>query len=47
MAEFYKQQEEYKPVTFDAIKIGLTSPEKIREWSTAKLKTGDNQLTGR
>ncbi|HUM82884.1 MAG TPA: DNA-directed RNA polymerase subunit beta' [Lachnospiraceae bacterium] len=38
MAEFYKQQEEYKPVTFDAIKIGLASPEKIREWSHGEVK---------
>ena len=26
--------EGYQPMTFDAIKIGLASPEKIREWST-------------
>ncbi len=38
MAEFYKQQEEYKPTTFDAIKIGLASPEKIREWSHGEVK---------
>ena len=23
----------YEPITFDAIKIGLASPEKILEWS--------------
>ncbi len=38
MAEFYKQQEEYKPTTFDAIKIGLASPEKIREWSHGEVR---------
>ena len=25
---------EYQPVRFDSIRIGLASPEKIREWST-------------
>ena len=25
--------ETYQPITFDAIKIGLASPEKIRAWS--------------
>ena len=25
--------ETYQPITFDAIKIGLASPDKIREWS--------------
>ena len=29
----------YQPMTFDKIKIGLASPEKIREWSH-----GDDQL---
>ena len=38
MAEFFKQQEEYKPTTFDAIKIGLASPDKIREWSRGEVK---------
>ena len=38
MAEFYRQQEEYKPTTFDAIKIGLASPDKIREWSHGEVK---------
>ena len=38
MAEFYNKQEEYKPVTFDAIKIGLASPERIREWSHGEVK---------
>ena len=25
--------EAYQPMTFEAIKIGLASPDKIREWS--------------
>ncbi len=28
----------YQPMTFDAIKIGLASPEKIREWSRGEVK---------
>ena len=28
----------YQPLTFDAIKIGLASPEKIREWSRGEVK---------
>ena len=28
----------YQPITFDAIKIGLASPEKIREWSHGEVK---------
>ena len=27
----------YQPITFDAIKIGLASPEKIREWSHGEV----------
>ena len=27
----------YQPMTFDAIKIGLASPEKIREWSHGEV----------
>ena len=38
MAEVMNKQEEYKPVTFDAIKIGLASPDKIREWSRGEVK---------
>ena len=38
MAEVMNKQEEYKPVTFDAIKIGLASPDKIREWSKGEVK---------
>ena len=37
MAETMKQ-ETYQPMTFDAIKIGLASPEKIREWSHGEVK---------
>ena len=28
----------YQPMTFDKIKIGLASPEKIREWSRGEVK---------
>ena len=28
----------YQPMTFDAIKIGLASPDKIREWSHGEVK---------
>ena len=31
------KNEVYQPMTFDAIKIGLASPEKIREWSRGCL----------
>ena len=31
MAETTNANETYQPMTFDAIKIGLASPEKIRE----------------
>ena len=30
-------KEVYQPMTFDAIKIGLASPEKIREWSRGEV----------
>ena len=30
-------QQTYQPMTFDAIKIGLASPEKIREWSHGEV----------
>ncbi len=33
-----KTNEGYQPITFDAIKIGLASPEKIREWSRGEVK---------
>ena len=39
------KNESYEPVTFDAIKIGLASPEKIREWLQRRSnQTRDNQL---
>ena len=31
------KQEVYQPMTFDAIKIGLAAPEKIREWSRGEV----------
>ena len=31
-------KEVYEPLTFDAIKVGLASPEKIREWSRGEVK---------
>ncbi|MDR2043783.1 MAG: DNA-directed RNA polymerase subunit beta' [Clostridium sp.] len=31
------RNETYQPMTFDAIKIGLASPEKIREWSRGEV----------
>ena len=32
-----QNKEVYQPMTFDAIKIGLASPEKIREWSRGEV----------
>ena len=37
MAEATNTQETYQPMTFDAIKIGLASPEKIRDWSRGEV----------
>ena len=37
MAETTANKETYQPMTFDAIKIGLASPEKIREWSRGEV----------
>ncbi len=37
MAETANTNETYQPMTFDAIKIGLASPEKIREWSRGEV----------
>ena len=31
------KNEAYQPMTFDAIKIGLASPEKVREWSRGEV----------
>ena len=36
MPENSKEQS-YQPMTFDAIKIGLASPEKILEWSIGEV----------
>lgn len=36
MPENSKEQS-YQPMTFDAIKIGLASPEKILEWSKGEV----------
>ena len=33
-----RQTDKYEPLTFDAIRIGLASPEKIREWSHGEVK---------
>ena len=35
------KQETYQPIQFDAIQIGLASPEKIREWSRGEVKKPD------
>ncbi|MBO6132855.1 MAG: DNA-directed RNA polymerase subunit beta' [Lachnospiraceae bacterium] len=32
------KNQEYEPLTFDAIRIGLASPEKIREWSHGEVQ---------
>ena len=37
MSEISNQQMD-QPMNFDAIKIGLASPEKIREWSRGEVK---------
>ena len=31
-------EQQYEPLTFDEIKIGLASPEKIMEWSKVEVK---------
>ena len=38
MPDIMTNEEAYQPMTFDAIKIGLASPEKIREWSHGEVK---------
>ena len=38
MPEIINEQEIDQPMNFDAIKIGLASPEKIREWSRGEVK---------
>ena len=42
MAESTTTNETYQPMTFDAIKIGLASPEKIREWSRGEVTKPEN-----
>ncbi len=37
MPDYHKQNEAYQPLTFDAIRIGLASPDKIREWSSGEV----------
>ena len=32
-----KKEPTYQPISFDAIKIGLASPEKILEWSRGEV----------
>ena len=36
--------ETYHPMTFDAIKIGLASPDKILEWSHGEVKKPETCL---
>ena len=38
MAEQNQNKEAYEPLTFDAIRIGLASPEKIKEWSRGEVR---------
>ncbi|MBQ1311494.1 MAG: DNA-directed RNA polymerase subunit beta' [Blautia sp.] len=38
MAETTNTNETYQPMTFDAIKIGLASPDRIREWSRGEVQ---------
>ena len=37
MSDTRNSEASYQPMTFDAIKIGLASPEKIREWSHGEV----------
>ena len=37
MADSTNTNETYQPMTFDAIKIGLASPERICEWSRGEV----------
>ncbi len=37
---------EDKHITYDSIKIGLASPEKIREWSQVKLRSLKPSIIG-
>ena len=38
MPEAMKKEATNQPIEFDAIQIGLASPEKIREWSRGEVK---------
>ena len=38
-------EQQYQPLTFDAIKIGLASPEKIMEWSRGERLQNRRPLT--
>ncbi len=38
MSETNTKNEVYQPMTFDAIKIGLASPDKIRDWSRGEVQ---------
>ena len=38
MADIKNNQRVYEPLTFDSIRIGLASPDKIREWSHGEVK---------
>ena len=38
MPETVNKETTYQPMTFDAIRIGLASPDKIREWSHGEVK---------
>ena len=42
MAE--QNKEAYEPLTFDAIRIGLASPEKIKEWSRGEVRKPEDPL---
>ncbi len=38
MAEFFSKPQDVEQASFDAIQIGLASPEKIRDWSYGEVK---------
>ena len=37
----FKREATNQPIAFDAIQIGLASPEKIREWATRNKMLGE------
>ena len=47
MAVFNRTEAFRQPVTFDAIRIGLASPDKIREWSRGEVKSRRPSTTAR